>query len=143
MRTALQPFQPVERPIRVANRIIAPKVAKGVSSCVPIPQQKVSTVLRAAAIRVKVMGFTSEFGEADGPACFMGSMSYVIGRHSYVHGDSKHKLWLEANAFVQNLIFNGDNVKFAEESLEREGWTARDAAAALDMSADYAEAIGR
>lgn len=130
-----------ETPVRVLPVQLAPHPNKIESSVAPIPEIRVSGLLRKAAERMRKKGFTEEFGDSTGPACFIGTISFVLRGGKWT--DPYSRQWHAANDFVQQLIFNNDPYCFDEEYLFSFGWNTKDAAAALDLAADYAEAIGK
>ena len=78
-------------------------------------------LLLDAAEYVRVHGFSTCCGRHGGPRCFVGTIVSVNGN--------------DAALFIFGQIVWGS---LSSLELEREGWTAADAIAALEMAADLA-----
>lgn len=109
-----------------------------IESAVPVPLKEISPVLRAAAARMEKFGFTSCLGHADAPACFLGTVHFAV--RSDLRFMARED---ETDDFIKALIFNDDEHCFDQEYLQKHRWNTDDAVAALNIAADYAEAIGK
>ena len=98
---------------------------------------KISEDLRARARYIEEHGFGIDIGEKHGPCCFICAPRFMDQYYDKYYDECV------GDDFMRDLLFDGDPNWFMHGSLRNKGWTTPDAVAALDIAADYAEAIGK